>query len=190
MKRIVVLFTEGYSDWECGQLLASAREEFKFDVVIASPDGNMVTSIGGVRTLIDTSFDKVDPATADCLVLCGASIWESEKAPDLSARLKEFAARDCVMAAICGATLAFARAGLLDGTAHTSNAPGYLAAAKEYRGEAFYRDVPHAVRSGKIVTAPGTAPITFTAEVYRALGLGGPDLDEYVTLFGREFATR
>jgi putative intracellular protease/amidase len=187
MKRLAVLLTEGYADWECGQLLASAREDFKFNVFTASLDGNMVTSMGAVRTLVDASFDRIDPVNIDCLVLCGGTIWESEKAPDLNARLQEFAASNCVLGAICGATLALARAGLLNETAHTSNAPKYLAAAENYRGEAFYRDVPHAVRSGRIVTAAGTAPITFTAEIYRALGLGSAELDEYVTLFGREF---
>jgi putative intracellular protease/amidase len=186
MKRLAVLLTEGYADWECGQLIASARSEFKFDVVITSPDGNMVTSMGGLRSLVDISFDKIDSATTDCLVLCGGTIWETEKAPDLNARLQQFASSNCVMGAICGATLAYARAGLLNDTAHTSNAPGYLAAAKEYRGEAFYRNVPHAIRSDRMVTAAGTAPITFTAEIYRALGLGGAELDEYVVMFSRE----
>lgn len=187
MKKLVVLLTEGYADWECGQLLASARSEFKFDVVTASLDGNRVTSTGGVKTLVDTSFDKIDPATTDCLVLCGGTIWESEHAPDLSARLKQFAHTNCVIGGICGATLALARAGLLNATAHTSNAQKFLETVTEYQGQAFYQDVPHAVRSGNIVTASGTAPITFTAEIYRALGFGGADIDEYIATFGREF---
>jgi hypothetical protein len=37
-----------------------------------------------------------------------------------------------------------------------------------------------------IVTAPGSAPITFTAEIYRALGFGSEELDTYVQILGAE----
>ena len=69
---------------------------------------------------------------------------------------------------------------------HTSNAPDFLAGAEGYAGQAHYRDTPQAVRDGRLITAPGSAPMTFAAEIYRALGLGGDELDQYVLLFGAE----
>ena len=62
----------------------------------------------------------------------------------------------------------------------------FIAGAEGYRGQAHYRDGPQAVRSGRIVTAPGSAPITFTAEIYRALGFGSEELDTYVQILGAE----
>ena len=82
-----------------------------------------------------------------------------------------------LIAAICGATVAVARAGLLDDCRHTSNSLAYLQQnAVAYDGANYYHDGPYAVFDGNIVTAPGTAPVTFTREVLRALQSAGGDL--------------
>lgn len=186
MTRLAVVLTEGFADWEVGQLAASARTHFGFDVVTASPDGAEVRSMGGLRVATDTTAENLHGDAFDALIICGGTIWETEKAPDLSPVIGDFIARGKLVAAICGGTLALARAGVLNDIPHTSNAPDFLVSAEAYRGQAHYRDGPQAVRSGMIVTAPGSAPITFTAEIYRALGFGGEELDTYVQILGAE----
>jgi hypothetical protein len=42
------------------------------------------------------------------------------------------------------------------------------------------------VRSGAIVTAPGTAPVSFAAGILEALGHGTPELHYYCNLYGAE----
>ena len=185
-RRIAVGLTEGYADWECALLMASARNYFGFDVVTATPGAGAVTSMGGLKVTPAMALESVTPAEFDALVLCGGTIWESAAAPDLSAQIRAFHEAGRPIGAICGATLALARAGVLDHSGHTSNDVEFLASAPEYRGQALYEDRPRAVRDGNLVTAPGTAPVTFTAEIYRALGFHNPDLEHYVKLYGRE----
>ena len=74
------------------------------------------------------------------------------------------------IAAICGATLALARAGLLDDRAHTSNDPAYLERATTYRGAGRYVDTL-AVRDRGIITASGLGATEFAREVFEELGV-------------------
>ena len=186
MTRLAVVLTEGFADWEVGQLAASARTHFGFDVVTASPGGAEIRSMGGMRVAADTVAENLHGDAFDALVICGGTIWETERAPDLSSVIDDFISRGKVTAAICGGTLALARTGALNNIPDTSNAPDCVASAEGDGGRAHYRDGPQAVRSGMIVTAPGSAPITFTAEIYRALGFGSEELDTYVQILGAE----
>ena len=72
------------------------------------------------------------------------------------------------MAAICGATLGLARAGLLDDRPHTSNAPDFLASNPNYCGADHYQ-VAKVVSDGTVITAPATAPIYFARAVFERL---------------------
>ncbi|KRB50110.1 peptidase [Rhizobium sp. Root708] len=186
MTRLAILLTEGFADWEVAPLTASARTYFGFDVVTAAPDGADVRSMGGMRVAPDISTDNLRAHAFDALVLCGGTIWETDKAPDVAEIVEDFIAHGKVVAAICGATLPLAGAGVLNRVLHTSNAADFIAAAPGYTGKTRYRDGPHAVRDGKIVTAAGSAPVTFAAEIYRALGHSGDELDQYVLMFGAE----
>ncbi|WP_028745953.1 type 1 glutamine amidotransferase family protein [Rhizobium mesoamericanum] len=186
MTRLAIVLTDGFADWEVAQLTASARSYFGFDVVIATPEGEEVRSMGGMRVAADAVAENLHASAFDGLVLCGGTIWETEKAPDLKPVIGDFMTHGKLVAGICGATLALARAGVLDATDHTSNAADFIASAPGYAGHALYKDSPQAVRAGKLVTAPGSAPMTFAAEIYRALGHGGDELDQYVLMFGAE----
>lgn len=186
MTRLAVVLTEAFADWEVGQLTASARTEFGFDVVTASPGGAEVRSMGGLRVTPDTVAEALRAEAFDGLVLCGGMIWETEKAPDLKPVIDDFMARGKLVAGICGATLALAKAGALNNAAHTSNALRFITDLPGYSGHAHYNDVQTAVRGGMVVTAPGSAPTTFAAEIYRALDFHNEDLDQYLLMFGAE----
>jgi putative intracellular protease/amidase len=71
----------------------------------------------------------------------GGDIWERESHEDLIKLLHQFQTKSTIIAAICGATLEIARAGLMHGLRHTSNSKGYLKAMiPDYRDDEFYVD--------------------------------------------------
>ncbi len=189
MPALAIALTESFADWETALLAATARTELGFTLVTATPGGAPVTSMGGLRVTPDAAVESLDPARFDGLVICGGMIWASEAAPDFGGTIRAFAASGKLVAGICAATLAIARAGVLNGAAHTSNEPGLLEkAGSAYDGQARYRHTPAAVRDGMIVTAAGTAPVSFMAEILAALGCGNAELDEYVAMFAAEHA--
>lgn len=186
--RLAIVLHEGFADWECALLMATARAHLGVDIEVVTPDGATVTSMGGLDVSAHLSVDALDPAGFDGLVICGGAIWGTTDAPDLSATIRSFHREKRLIAAICGGVDALAASGILDRSSHTANSADSLASLDGYQGHGLYRDQPQAVSSDRVVTAAGTAPVTFAVEIFRALGLGSAELDHYATLHGREHA--
>jgi putative intracellular protease/amidase len=189
MTRALIVLTEGFADWECALLMAAGRAHLGLAVETASPDGGRVASQGGLAVTPDIALAAADPTRHDAIVLCGGEAWTAPSAPDMAGTLRAFAGAGRVVAGICAGTRPLAAAGLLDSRAHTSNAADFLAGVPGYGGAAHYRDGPRAVADGGVVTAPGTAPVSFAVAVLEALDLGSPDLTHYAGLFGAEHRT-
>lgn len=185
MTTILTVLTQDYADWETALLNAVARGYYGIETRFATPDGNKVVSAGGLAVSPNLALADVDLDAIDALVLNGGSAWSGPDAPDLSELLRAAVAAGKPVGAICDATLALAKAGLLDSVAHTGNGPDALAPTG-YAGAAHYRDQPGAVRDGGIVTAPGTAPVSFMAEMMAALGRRDDNLDFYLGLHAAE----
>ncbi|MBB4063503.1 type 1 glutamine amidotransferase family protein [Gellertiella hungarica] len=185
MASLTLLLTENHADWETALLFAAARAHLGFEVRVATPGGHPVRSMGGLHITPDLDIGDLVPGDANALVLCGGTAWESPQAPALGDLLNRHHGAGTLIAAICGATVALARAGLLDAVNHTSNSRETLAPTG-YRGAHLYRDQPMACRDGGIVTAPGTAPLTFAREILAGLGAASPELDGFLSLFARE----
>lgn len=185
MTKIVTILTQGYADWETALLNAVARSFYGVETRFATPGGMPVTSSGGLKVTPDLAVEDIDMASIDALVVNGGAAWSQPDAPDIGTVL--IAARDAgkTVAGICDATLALAKAGLLDEIAHTSNSAENLPPTG-YHGASHYQDQPAAVVAGKIVTAPGTAPVSFMAGVMETLGLKDGNLDYYLGLHAAE----
>ena len=56
-----------------------------------------------------------------------------------------------------------------------------------YPGVEAYQDVPRAVRDGRLVTAPGSAPGTFAIALEALYPERGEQLTEMAALFAREY---
>jgi putative intracellular protease/amidase len=168
MLAITIVLTEGYSDWEIGVLAGTGGAYYGADIKFVSPEGGAVTGISGLKTGALGRFSAPDGGV---VVVCGGPEFESDTPPEIEERLKEAYENGCAVAGICGATLALARAGLLDDVAHTSNGLDYLQAVKTYQGAAHYRDQPQAVRDGRIITAAAPAPASFAVAVLEAAGV-------------------
>jgi putative intracellular protease/amidase len=75
------------------------------------------------------------------------------------------------LAAICAATTAIVRAGLIPGRRHTSNGLEYLKKqVPNYTDAALYADAP-AVRDRGLVTASGLADVEFAQEIMAELAV-------------------
>jgi len=185
MTTIVTILTPGYADWETALLNAAARSYYQVKTLFASPDGEEVISSGGMRVVPDMAVSDIDVDAVDAVVVNGGSIWSTPNAPDISEVLQRARAAGKTVGGICDGTMALARAGLLDAVPHTSNGPESLPDTG-YKGVALYKDQPQAVLADRIVTAPGTAPVTFMGAVMESLGLRNGDLNFYIDLYGAE----
>ena len=186
MARIVIALQNDYADWEPALLMAATRYWLDCEVVTASPDGKPVVSMGGLRVTPDIGFDAIDAEEFDALIIPGGYAWEKGVAFDFTALATEFRDKGKVLGGICAAASALASTGVLDGVAHTGNSLASHQKYPRYRGEAFYVDQPQAVRDGRIVTAEGSAPDTFTIEVLKALDLYGPEAEAELAGFAAE----
>ncbi|MEP0519332.1 MAG: DJ-1/PfpI family protein [Hyphomicrobiales bacterium] len=187
MPHLAILLTNGYADWECAFLNGIGGAYYGLETQNVSPDGDPVVSLGGLQTLADSAVANLKPETFDALVICGGSIWETDKAPDVTQLAKSFLDADKHVAAICGGTLALAKAGLLNNRKHTSNAPNFLSENSEtYCGISHYINKVTAVEDQKVITAPGHAPAHFSAAVFRAAGIDESTVSEFLNMLSAE----
>jgi putative intracellular protease/amidase len=185
MTTMVTILTDEYADWETALLNAAARSYYKMDTRFATPGGKPVTSSGGLKVVPDLAVEDIDVGTIDALIVNGGAAWSRQDAPDISEiRIKARNAGKTI-AGICDGTLAHARAGVLDTVKHTSNSTDNLLPTG-YRGAALYQNQPEAVVDGKIVTAPGTAPVSFMGGVMQTLGLRDDNLEFYIGMYRAE----
>lgn len=185
MTTFVTILTPGYADWETALLNAAARSYYGINTLFATPDGEEVVSSGGLKVTPHMAVADINVDEIDALLVNGGTIWSTPQSPDISEVLRGAHAAGKTVGGICDGTLALARAGLLDDVPHTSNGPESLPDTG-YKGVELYRDQPQAVLSGKIVTAPGTAPVSFMGAVFESLGMRNGDLDFYLGLYGTE----
>lgn len=189
MSKVAVLLTPGFADWEYGLIAGTGRPFYGLDVrFFASPPGT-VMSQGGLLATVSDGLDALASWQPDVIVVVGGAIWESAEAPDLRGLLVGLHDRGAIVAGICGGTLALARSGLLDRVRHTSNDASFLAAnAPGYHGAERYVASASAIVDGRIVTAPGTAPASFTAAVFAAAGLPEEAVSQFRGMMAAEHA--
>lgn len=185
MTTIVTILTNGFADWETALLNAGARQYFGVHTQFATMEGEAVVSAGGMKVVPDMAVEDISPGQTDAVLVNGGTAWSQADSPDITPVLRAMRDAGKTVAGICDGTLALARAGILDSVAHTSNSPENLAPTG-YGGAALYRDQPTAVLDGRIVTAPGTAPVSFMGAVLQTLGLRTGDLDYYLSLYAAE----
>jgi putative intracellular protease/amidase len=175
MQPVHLYVLDTFADWEPGYLLAELHtgrylangDEWPVQVVAATDEP--VRSMGGIEVTPDVRVDELEPDDSSLLILPGADTWADPRHERILAVAGQFLDAGVPVAAICGATIAMADAGMLDDRPHTSNDLDALKAmAPNYRGEQHYRTEP-VVRDGQLITASGVAPAHFAAAVLRAL---------------------
>jgi putative intracellular protease/amidase len=169
------------ADWEPGHVLAELRSGrylkdpcLKYNLVVCSRDLSTVTTMGGVHLTPEIRCGDIRPEPGDVVVLPGADTWLDPTQKPIIAKVSTLLDDGITVAAICGATMGLASAGLLDKRPHTSND---LMALKMfcpgYQGEEWYRNEP-AVTDGNLITASGLAPVEFAYQIFRRLDVMTP----------------
>lgn len=179
MSRIMYLYVpDTMSDWEPGYILAELGSgrffrdpKTPFSLVLCGGTLDPITTMGGIRLVPDICIQDIQPGPDRLLILPGADTWLDPKQVPVLTTIKRLLQTDITVAAICGATMGLAQAGLLNNRLHTSND---LSALKmfcpDYTGDAYYVDKP-AVTDDTLITASGLAPVEFAYQVFKKLGI-------------------
>lgn len=181
MRTLYLYILDSLSDWEPGHVTAELRSgrylkdpALRYSVVLCGSTLDPVTTMGGLHLTPEVLIRDIHPVLGDVLVLTGADTWlDTAQVPTLkvAGRLLD---EGILIAAICGATLGLANAGLLDKRPHTSNDPAALKMfCPNYRGENYYVNEP-AVTAGNLITASGLAPVEFAYHIFRSLDVMAP----------------
>ena len=168
-RKAFYLVFDGLADWEAAHALPEIRKSGKFEVETVGLTGEAITTMGGVRVLPDKTLDQINPDEAAILILPGGDAWEEKPNEKVISLLRELNEKKVPIAAICGATLEVARAGLTRDTRHTSNALDYLKGfVTDYDDEAFYVN-ELVVTDKNLITASGLGSVEFAREIIRRL---------------------
>ena len=185
VKGVYLLVVPGFADWEPAHAVAELRRHGQYRVEVVSVSGEAVQSMGGITVQPDKSISSVDPADVAVFILPGGDRWEQRPIePELLALLDRLDRASVPIAAICAATAAIARAGLLRGRRHTSNGLEYLEQqVPGYAERENYVEAP-AVRDRALITASGLGDVEFAGEIMAELGvLSGDDRALWTRLF-------
>lgn len=170
------------ADWEVGYLTAELNSGRFFrkecqpvHVVTVAAQNQPVVTMGGLTMMPDITLTECRPAQNDLLILPGGNTWETDIHAQVIALARQCLATGVLTAAICGATVGLARAGLLNDRKHTSSDLNYLkAVCPAYTGAAHFLFEP-AVTDGNLITAWGISPLAFTVQILRLLDVMKPD---------------
>ncbi|MCZ4270984.1 DJ-1/PfpI family protein [Maritalea porphyrae] len=190
MSKIALLLTQGFADWEYALIGGTAGPFYGIEVQYFTPVAGQVRSQGGLGAQVSENLDNLQDWQPDALVVVGGMIWTTDQSPDIRNLLNQQHSSGTVVAGICGGTLALARAGLLNEGPHTSNDPDYLTQnARDYAGTEHYLKSPSAVSANRIITAPGTAPVSFAAAVYDSIGMDQSTIAQFKAMMAAEFGS-
>ena len=184
-RAVYLLVVEGFADWEPAHAVAELRRHGRYRVESVGLTMTPLRSMGGIRVLPSTTVTEVDPADVAVFILPGGDRWENTPVePEIERLLNRLDARQVPIAAICAATVAISRIGLLRGRRHTSNGLDYLRShVPGYAEAANYVDTP-AVRDRGLITASGLGDVEFARELFEELNvLSAEDRETWATIF-------
>jgi putative intracellular protease/amidase len=191
MPTLYLYILDMLSDWETGHALGELHSgrylkapSLKYDVVLCGKSLDTITTMGGLKLTPGITIENIRAKKGDLLLLPGADTWLDPAHASIINMVDTLLEQEMVVAAICGATLGLANAGLLDNRPHTSNDPEVLKMfCPGYKGEQFYRTEP-TVTDGNLITASGLAPVEFACSIFRKLDVMNPaTLDAWYGLF-------
>ena len=180
------------ADWEVGHAIAELSSQRFFAerkdwmVKTFSLSKEPVVTMGGIRIVPDLSADEVTTEDAVMLILPGADTWMDPTQAAIVDLAKRFLSAGIPVAAICGATIALAEAGMLDNVKHTSNGLPYLKmVCPNYRGDHHYQN-ELAVTDKHLITAGSTSHVEFAYHILKELDVfESGNLEYWYGYFGK-----
>ena len=154
MTRALVPLTDGVEEMEAVIAIDVLRRA-GWEVVAAGMKEELVTASRGVRIQPDATWDRIDPASFDVIVLPGGAKGAETLARDarLLAAIREFHTAEKWLAAICAAPIVLQAAGVLKDRNFTCHPSAVAEVTTGHRCD------ERVVVDGHIVTSqgPGTA---------------------------------
>lgn len=184
-KAVYLLVVDGFADWEPAHAIAELRRSGQYRVESVGLTSAPVCSMGGMTVLPSKTLSEVNPSDVAVFILPGGDRWENAPVePVLEQLLKQLDAGNVPIAAICGATVAISRIGLLRGRRHTSNGLDYLRSqVPGYSDGNNYVNAP-AVRDRGLITASGLGDVEFARELLEELEvLSAGERSEWAQIF-------
>ncbi|MFC5405366.1 DJ-1/PfpI family protein [Cohnella soli] len=178
MKNAYVYVLDTMADWELGYVTAelNSGQYFKnrgssIPVKTVGSSKSPIVTKGGLTIVPDVTIEDVVDDEVAILLLPGADTWKNPEHAPIIARAKQLLDSGGNVAAICGATLALADAGLLNDRQHTSNSLDYLTLfSPTYEGKALYRD-EKIVKDRNLITTSAAGGLELAREVILHLDL-------------------
>lgn len=179
--KVFLYVLDTLADWEIGYLTAELNSARFFNQPKKSVKlikiGNTTTPIktmGGIEITPDEDVNKITFNKSDLLILPGSDIWLDDSNNNVIKLIPDLLDKNVVIAAICGATLALAKNGILNTRKHTSNDKEFLKmSCPDYSGEDLYLNQP-VVADDNLITATGLAPLEFSYEVFKKVNVMSP----------------
>jgi len=191
MFTIYVYTLDTMADWEIGYVTAELNSGrfFKKD----APDVSVKTvgiskepikTMGGLNIIPDCVIDNIVMNDKSVLLLPGGNTWDDPKHGAIIKKATELPSVGATVCAICGATVALARAGLLDQRPHTSNGAGFLEMfCPNYKGTDCFVDKLSVV-GDNLITASASGALLWAKQIIEHLGVFRPDtLEEWYAYF-------
>lgn len=140
--------------------------------------------MGGLNIIPDCVIDNIVMNDKSVLLLPGGNTWDEPKHGAIIKKATELLSVGATVCAICGATVALARAGLLDQRPHTSNGAGFLEMfCPNYKGTDCFVDKLSVV-GDNLITASASGALLWAKQIIEHLGVFRPDtLEEWYAYF-------
>lgn len=170
MKKVLVFLAEGFETIEALSVVDICNRANVTCHACSLTENRAVNSAHGTMVLCDKLISDNDLETYDAIVLPGGmpgskNLRDNEKVQSL---IKKYNEENKIVAAICAAPIALAKAGVIEGKTVTSY-PGF----KEELGNVNYVEDETVVVDGNIITSRGPATaLVFGLEILKQLGYG------------------
>ena len=186
MIKVYIYASDGLADWEAGYIMAelNTKRFFKenapeISVEVVGFSKRQYRTMGGMLLNAMLSVKDIEVSDKTFLLLFGANDWNENKQKYIIDKAKEILRAGGHVAGICGATVALANGGALDGRKHTSNDKELLKAVSEnYRGEEYYV-TEKAVSDRGLITAGSAGTLEWTKLIMENLGAFTPETVDY-----------
>ncbi len=187
MAKVALILTDDFADWEYAMIGGIGGSFYGLDVAYFSPTPGQLSSMGGLTVIVSKGLEELTAWQPDVVAVIGGTVWDSEAAPDISDLLVAQYENGVPVGGICGGTLALARSGLLNSVPHTSNDGDFLIKnAVGYGGASNYVQSEAAVSSRRVVTAAGTAPVSFAAAIFETAGVPQETVSQFKDMITAE----
>lgn len=177
-KTVYTYVLDTMADWELGHVLAelNSRRFFRkdaphLDLFHVGATREPVVSMGGFLVTPELAVEDVVVGADTLLLLPGADTWSDPRHRAIVDKARDVLDAGGTVAAICGATVALAAAGLLDDRSHTSNGAGFLEMfVPSYQGTSHYVEA-RSVADGNLITAGSTGELLWAKHIIERLGV-------------------